>query len=288
MEIIIESLLADWRSFLGFAPKLLYGLAIVIVFLIIGRYSARGIGHLLRRAVRTRSTARFFEHLTSWIIVSIGLLLALGVMGFHGIATSLLATGGIAAIILGFAFREIGENFLAGFFLAISRPFEIGDLIETGGLLGEVRSIELRYVHVRTFDGCDVFVPSAQLIRDPLYNYTKDGLRRPSFTVGVAYHEEPDRVISLLESTVSGSADVLDSPKSFVTVKNFSGQHIEYEVFFWIDVTKSKLGYIEVQNTAKINCWRALRDANMTFSTDVTTALEIKTMPAVEVSLSKS
>ena len=134
----------------------------------------------------------------------------------------------------------------------------------------------------------DVFVPSAQLIRDPLYNYTRDGLRRPSFTVGVAYHEEPDKVISLLENTVSGSADVLDSPKSFVTVKNFSGQHIEYEVFFWIDVTKSGLGYVEAQNVAKINCWRALRDANMTFSTDVTTALEIRTMPEVEVSLSKS
>ena len=288
MDIVIESLLADWRNFLGFAPKLLYGLAIAIVFLIIGKYSSRGVGQLLRRAVRTKSTAQFFQYLTSWLIASIGLLLALGVMGFHGVAKTLLATGGIVAIVIGFAFREIGENFLAGFLLAISRPFEIGDLIQTGNLLGEVRSIELRYVHVRTFDACDVFVPSAQLIRDPLYNFTKDGLRRPSFTVGAAYNEEPDKVISLLESAVSDCADVLHSPKPFVSVKNFSDQHIEYEVFFWIDVTKSKHSYVESQNIAKIRCWRSLRDANITFSTDVTTALEIKTMPEVEISLSKS
>lgn len=288
MDIVIESLLADWQSFLTFAPKLLYGLAMAIAFLVFGKFGGQIIGRLLRRGTRTRSAARFFEHLTSWVVTSIGLLLALGIMGFHGVAKSLLATGGVVAIIIGFAFREIGENFLSGFLLAISRPFEIGDLIQTGSLLGEVRSIELRYVHVRTFDACDVFVPSAQLIRDSLYNFTKDGLRRPSFTVGVAYHEEPDKVIAQLKNAVSNSADVLASPKPFVTVKNFSGQHIEYEVFFWIDVTKSQRSYIEVQNIAKITCWRSLRDANMTFSTDVTTALEIRSVPPIDVSLSRS
>lgn len=281
MDIIIESLRADWESFLRIAPRLVYGLTIALIFWLIGRYSGRAIGNLLHRTVRTRPNARFFAYATSGVIASVGALLALGVMGFHGIAASLLATGGIVAIIIGFAFREVGENFLAGLFLTLSRPFEIGDLIKTGDLLGEVRSIELRNVHLRTFDGCDVYVPSAQLFREALFNYTQDGLRRPSFSVGIAYHEIPEDVIALLEKAVSNVADVLADPGPFVTVENFIAAYIEYEVFFWIDVTKSKRGYVAITNAVKIACWRALRDAGMTFSTDVTTALEIKSMPAV-------
>ena len=199
MEYILESLLADWETFLKFAPRIIYGLALLIIFLLAARYGGRLVEKVLERSARLRANAHFQQILVTWLIASIGLLLALGLMGFSGIVASLLATGGVVAIVLGFAFREIGENFLARFFLTFSRPFKLGDLIKTGDLTGNVRSIELRYVHIRTFDACDVFVPSAELFRDPLYNYTRDALRRPSFTVGIAYHDEPAQVIALLE-----------------------------------------------------------------------------------------
>lgn len=288
MEIVIESLRADWEAFLRVAPRFLYGIVIAIIFLTIAKYSRRAAGRILLRANRSQSTARFFEYLTGWIVASIGVLLALGTMGFHGVATSLLATGGVAAIVLGFAFREVGENLLAGLFLTISRPFEVGDLIKTGDIFGEVRSLEFRYIHVRTYDACDVFVPSAQLFRQPLYNYTKDRLRRPSFTIGVAYHDEPNKVISLLEKVAADAPDVLATPRPFVSVKDFAGPYIEYEVFFWIDIKKSEQTYVAAKNTVKIHCWRALREANMTFSTDVTTSLDIKAIPAVAVALSET
>jgi len=283
MEFVIESLGTDWEAFLRFAPRLLYGLVLLIIFLIAARFAGRLVVNVLHRSIRMRSNERFFRHLVTWSISSVGILLALGVMGFQGIATSLLATGGVAAIVLGFAFREIGENFLAGFLLTVSRPFETGDLIKTGDLTGVVRSIELRHVHIRTFDACDVFVPSAQMFREPLYNYTRDGLRRPNFTVGVAYHDDPERIITLLEKAASGVPDVLSDPRPFVTVKEFAAQYIEYEVFFWLDVNKSERGFIATRNDVKTKCWRALRDAGVTFSTDVTTGLNIQSAPDLKV-----
>jgi small-conductance mechanosensitive channel len=238
---------------------------------------------VLRRTQRYRANESFFRHAVSWSIAAVGLLLALGLMGFEGVAASLLATGGVVAIVLGFAFREIGENFLAGFFLTFSRPFEVDDLIKTGDLTGSVRSIELRYVHIRTFDACDVFVPTSQIFREPLFNYTRDGLRRPSFTVGVAYHDEPEAVVALLERTVARVGDVLAEPASFVSIKEFGAQYVEYEIFFFIDVNQSDRGYVAVRNDVKAACWRALRDAAMTFSTDVTTGLVIDSVPSLEV-----
>jgi len=64
----------------------------------------------------------------------LGVLIGLNILGFYGLVTSILASGGITAVVLGFAFKDIGENFLAGFFMAFSRPFRTGDLIASEGL----------------------------------------------------------------------------------------------------------------------------------------------------------
>ncbi|MBT8434424.1 MAG: mechanosensitive ion channel family protein [Gammaproteobacteria bacterium] len=279
MEFLIESLLADWQAFLRFAPRLLYGLVLLTVFLIAACLIGRFTASIFDRSPRLRTNKHFLKHVVTWSISGLGILLALGIMGFSGIAASLLATGGVVAIVLGFAFREIGENFLAGFFLTFSRPFELDDLVKTGDLTGVVRSIELRSVHIRTFDGCDVFVPSAQIFREPLYNYTRDGLRRPSFTVGVAYHDEPERVIALLENAARSTVGVLSEPKAFVSVEIFDAQFIQYQVFFWLDETRNERGYIATCNDVKIACWRALRDAGMTFSSDVSSGIDILSTP---------
>ncbi|MDH3236773.1 MAG: mechanosensitive ion channel, partial [Alphaproteobacteria bacterium] len=140
MELVIQSLQADWEAFLAFAPRFFYGLILLVVFLAVAKLVGKLAGRVLHRTVKFRASARFLQNVITWLISSVGILLALGLMGFQGIAASLLATGGVVAIVLGFAFREIGENFLAGFFLTFSRPFELGDLIETGDLTGVVRS----------------------------------------------------------------------------------------------------------------------------------------------------
>lgn len=287
MEFIIDSLRTDWVTFLTFAPRLLYGAILLSIFMIAGKFAGSFAGRLLGKTLRFQANERFLRRLVTWVISSIGILMALGVMGFQGIVASLLATGGVLAIVLGFAFREIGENFLAGVFLTFSRPFELGDLVKTGDTTGLIRSVDLRCVHIRTHDGCDVFVPNAQIFREPLHNYTRDGLRRPSFTIGVAYHDDPEHVLSVLEEAARTAPDVLPKPKPFVTVKEFSAQYVVYEVFFWLDITKSKRGFIATTNDVKISCWRSLRDAGMTFSTDVSTGLDLQTAPNFTVEVSR-
>jgi len=288
MEFLTESLLADWQAFLRFAPRLVYALVLLVIFLVVARLIGRFATGIFDRSRQLRPNKRFLRHVVTWSIAGLGILLALGVMGFGGIAASLLATGGVVAIVLGFAFREIGENFLAGFFLTFSRPFELDDLVKTGDLTGVVRSIEFRSVHIRTSDACDVFVPSAQIFREPLYNYTRDGLRRPSFSVGVAYHDEPEQVIALLENATSKTAGVLSEPLPFVTVEDFAAQFVLYQVYFWLDQNKNERGYTGTLNDVKINCWRALRDASITFSTDVTTEVEILSVPKLNVEVPNS
>ena len=285
MDYFIESLQSDWQAFLGFAPRLFYAAIVLIVFIIIARFGGRAVVKALDRSHRLQGQAPLLRYVVPWLIASVGILVALTIMGLEGIAASLLATGGVAAIVLGFAFRAIGENLLAGLFLAINRPFKIGDLIKTGETTGDVKAIELSYVLVRTADACDVFVPSSQIFGQPLYNYTRDGLRRTSFKIGVAYQDNPDQVIDLLRSVASNVGDVLASPKPFVEVNEFGSDYIEYEVFFWLDSNNNPRGFVTTTNDVKTGCWRALQDAGMTFSTDVMSGVELKSAPVLEVDL---
>jgi small-conductance mechanosensitive channel len=276
MEFFRQSLYADWQAFLDFSPRLLYAAGVLLVFAAIARVVRYGLGKVLNRSFKLQPHARFVQRLVGWIIRIAGLLLALGVMGFTGIAASLLATGGVVAIVLGFAFREIGENLFAGIFLAFSRPFELGDLIKTGDLTGEVKAIDIRSVHIRTSDACDVFVPSSQIFSQELFNYTRDGLRRPRFTIGVAYHDRPEEVLALLERTVRGTPEISAEPPAVVNISEFGDSVIVYEVFLWVDVTATETSLLDITNDAKVRCWRALKESGMTFSTDVTTAIELR------------
>ena len=279
MEFITEGLRADWQAFLSFSPRLLYATIVLTLFFLLARVISNLVARIMHRSERLQTQELYVRRLVMWTIRILGMLFALSVMGFKGLAASMLATGGVVAIVLGFAFREIGENLLAGIFLNFSRPFEVGDLIKSGDLTGSVRAIDVRSVHIRTADACDVFVPSAQIFREELYNYTRDGLRRPNFSIGVAYHDEPETVVSLLQNTIRKVEDVLPEPRAFVSIKQFADSWIVYEVFFWVDVNASRRNLVGVTNDVMIQCWRVLRDAGMTFSTDVTSALEIMSAP---------
>lgn len=130
MELMMDTLNADWESLLRFAPRLFYGLIVFVIFLTVGRLLGRLVERVLQRSDSLRTNMGFLRRLTTWSVALIGIMLSLSIMGFKGVAASMLATGGVMAVVLGFAFREIGENFLAGFFLTFSRPFEIGDLVK--------------------------------------------------------------------------------------------------------------------------------------------------------------
>jgi len=218
------------------------------------------------------------------VALFLGVILFLNLIGYGTLAASLLAGGGLTAVMLGFAFKDIGENFLAGFFLVFSRPFNKNDVIETDGITGTVKEIQLRHTHIRTAEGCDVFVPSAQLFTKPLFNYTLDGLRRGTFTVGIDYANDAEKAVSLLLEIMNTTKGVLSEPKSGVSINGLMPSYVELRINFWIDATDQEYGLAAVRSRLMNRCKNELRDQGYTLSSDVTTAL---TMGPLDVSVSQ-
>jgi len=176
--------------------------------------------------------------------------------------------------VLGFAFREIGENLLAGLMLGLSRSFEVGDLIESSGHTGEVKNIRVRHVHLRTADGRDVFVPSASILKDVLVNFTRDSLRRGEFTLGLDYAEPLADALRLALDAVRSVDGVLEEPPVSARIESFEAQYVVIKILFWVN-TETGSGLSTTRSRAMEAVLAALREAGMTLSSDVSNALTV-------------
>ncbi|MDH3588568.1 MAG: mechanosensitive ion channel family protein [Gammaproteobacteria bacterium] len=230
---------------------------------------AKAFNSLLLRGELADAHLGFFNRLLVWAFILIGIAISLNIVGLSGAATGLLTGGGITAVILGFSFREIVENFLAGFFLAFSRPFRLGDRIRSGSLEGIVKAIELRSTHIRTFDGRDIFIPSSQIFKNPLINYTMDGLLRKTFNLGIDYTDDADDACELLYKTIQNSDLVLEKPAPFVGITEFTPNYVELTVYAWIDTLHPVPGVFSQRSALMSLCRRALMANGYTLNHNV-------------------
>lgn len=271
----IDALTEEMGRWAAFLPRLALAVAAILVAWLVGRLLARAVTLLLSRADLDLDRG-FFRTLTKGVCLFIGLAVALNILGLEAVAVSLLAGGGITAVVLGFAFREIGENLLAGMFLAFSRPFNVGDLIESGGILGRVRGIFLRYTHIRTDDGRDVFVPSAQLVKEPLHNYTLDGLRRFDFVVGIDYANGAEAACGLLRDVARGAPGVLADPAADAIVSALLPTYVELKVFYWVNTNDADHPLGAVRNRVMDRCRAALLENGYTVSADTSSNITVR------------
>ena len=282
MEQVLKLVVDDWYKFIAFAPRIAVAVAVLVASYFAGKYLAKTLTTLLRRASLRDIHETFFKTLAISFALFFGLIIALNIVGLEKLAVSVLAGGGVTAVVLGFAFREIGENFLAGTFLAFSRPFKVGDIIKTEDIEGKVQGIELRYSHLRTEDGRDIYVPSSQLFGKPVTNFTKDGLLRISFSVGIDYSNDSKSACALLQRTVDKVSGVLKEPGSGAYILSLAPQYVEIQVFYWVDMFDKATNIYAVKTDVMDECRKALLREGYIVSSETTANIAITNNPAKE------
>jgi len=161
-------------------------------------------------------------------------------LGLSSFTNKLLAGAGLLTFVIGFALKDIGENFLSGIILAFKSHFKLDDLIEVNGIIGNVKDISIRETIIKTLDGKDVFLPNAMILKNPLFNYTIDGYLRYEFNVGIAYENNPTKAIKIINETIQNIEGVLkDDKEPAITIDELSTNAININVKFWIDTFNS-------------------------------------------------
>ncbi|WP_207915879.1 mechanosensitive ion channel family protein [Natronoflexus pectinivorans] len=168
------------------------------------------------------------------------IFITLYLLGLNAFTNKILAGAGLLTFVIGFALKDIGENFLAGIILAFKSPFRIDDLIEINSIEGFVKDINIRETLIKTPDGKDVFIPNAIILKNPLFNYTIDGFLRYEFMIGITYQNKPTEAIKLILETVNNVDGVLKgSKKPAITINELATTTINIRVMFWVDTFKT-------------------------------------------------
>ena len=240
-EEIKQIFLKYWSELLHLLPKLTIAAGILVLFVLAGILLNKVFKSRLRQRWKDKLIATFIGEAIKWTLYIIGVLAFLNIMGFGGLAGSLLAGAGISAIIVGFAFKDIAENLLAGVLLTINRPFEMGDVVEVDKYKGPVKSMDLRHTHIRVADGRDIYIPNSMIFKNVFTNYTTDGLLRQDFVLRIDMKDDFEKVKSLILSYLKKEDKVLERPVPNVIIEDLPKCFVSLKVLFWIDISREKI-----------------------------------------------
>ncbi|HMB68538.1 MAG TPA: mechanosensitive ion channel family protein, partial [bacterium] len=193
--------------------RILAGLRAAVI-VAVGLLLARMLGVAVARMVVQRFGAQgamIGRRATFYAVVTLTAVSALHELGFH--LSVLLGAAGVLTVALGFASQTSASNLISGLFLVAERPFVVGDTIEVESLTGEVLSIDMLSVKLRTFDNRLVRVPNETIIKTRVTNVTHFPIRRLDLKVGVAYGEDLDRVREILLAAARRSPQILEQPE---------------------------------------------------------------------------
>lgn len=245
-----STLLEYWNSFLDLLPDIVVSIFIVALFTLAAIFIARLIRHRMeKRGSENRIVITFTARIIRLVLIIIGVVIALHLLGFRGAAGGLLAGAGVGAIILGFAFKEIGENFLAGIILVFDRPFSIGDTVTVQDKMGVVIELNFRNTHLKSFDGQDIYVPNASIIKSNLSNHTRDGLLRLDFIIGIDYNNDISDARKYIMQALLKIDGVLQSQPPLVIVESLSTSSVDLRVLFWVDTLDYKNSSLMLKST---------------------------------------
>ena len=230
---LIQSLGGVWQDFLAHLPLLIVGLVVLLLTWIVAAIFGRVGANLFRRTELRPSLQELFVRLSTILIWVLGLLLVAMVV-FPGLTpTRALGGLGIASVAIGFAFKDIFENFFAGVLLLWRFPIELGDFIECDGIMGEVEAINVRQTEIRTPDGRLVVVPNSKLFSNPVEVLTNRAVRRQTIVTGIAYDEGVEEAVPIIEDAVRKCDTVLDENGIEVFPLGFGDSSIDIEVCWW-------------------------------------------------------
>lgn len=259
-----ERLFQEIESYLiAKIPKLIIALLVVGIFYFILKKLKSAIQGKIRGVIEDPLVAGFFErfyYLFKWILLTI---IFLSVIGKTSLITSILGAAGVSAFIIGFAFKDLGENFLAGIMLAFKRPFRLGDIIQSNNIKGVMKDINFRETHLKTFDGQDVYIPNAQLLKNPLFNYTIDGFMRFDIAFTVDYDSDIERAKDVILEEANKLSDVLSDKKAFVIVESADAPKVTIRLYYWMDSFNRSMSQGDLQSTIIVNCINRFKSLNI-------------------------
>ncbi len=215
-------------------PVLGVALLVIVVFGMLASLVRRW-DWLFRLFSRNQLLRSVIRNIVSTAVLLLGIIFALEILDATKFVGAVLGAAGVIGLAVGFAFKDLVENYLASILLAIRRPFNVRDLVDIDGHLGKVMSLTTRATILMTLDGNHIRLPNAKVFKAVILNFTRNPRRRFSFNIGAGTGEDLIAAQRLGLSTLTQMEGVMEDPEPFSVVDNLGDSTVSIEFRGWVD-----------------------------------------------------
>lgn len=246
------------REIILWLPFVLLALVILSIAGIASWGTTWGARSLLRKRIQAPLLREVAARLFGATVLIVGLYIVLRVSGLSRLALTVIGGTGLLGLVIGIAFRDITENFLASIFLSAQRPFRVGDLVEIAQVLGYVQRLTVRTTVLMTLDGNHVQIPNSIVYKSTLRNFSSNPNRREDFTVGIGYAVPIVHAQEVALAAVRSHPAVLKEPEPWVLADSLGPATVNLRVYFWLN--GSEHSWLKIRSSVIRLVKRAFQD----------------------------
>lgn len=239
--IIWQTLRDLGNGFFAQLPYIVLGIVVVGVFVIVARIVSRVI-HAAGEKTRLDITlADLLSRLASLLIIILGIFVA-AVVIFPAFKPGDLVAGlGITSVAVGFAFKDVLQNFFAGILILWRKPFIVGDQLKFREFEGTIEEINIRSTRIKTFDGERAVIPNGDVYTNAVLVKTAYDRRRVRFVVGIGYLDDIEKGRSTIKAVLDKTEGVMPDPGPWIYVSELAPSSVNFTVYFWVESNQANV-----------------------------------------------
>ena len=243
IEVDVTDVSATWATITGWlfseegGLRWVKNISLFIAIVLIAMFLARLVGKAIEKVMaRSRQTSQllgdFLVTTSRRLVLAVGVIIGLAALEVN--IGPLLAVIGAAGFVIAFALQDSLGNFASGILIMVFKPFDVGDLVEVGGVLGKVQSMNLLSVLIHTPDNKAVIIPNNNIYSDTITNVTGTDSRRVDLEFGIGYGDDIETAQNIMEQVVSEHPLVLKDPAPVVRVHALADSSVNFVCRPWV------------------------------------------------------
>lgn len=238
MNVEVSTLLGKMQAmltgFISLLPNMVLALIVFSVFFFVARAIKKVVRNLTRDRRQARNLGMVLGRLAQGITILVGLFIALSIVIPSLRAGDLVQLLGVSSVAIGFAFRDILQNFLAGILILLTEPFQIDDQIVFKNFEGTVENIQTRATTIKTYDGRRIVIPNSELFTNSVTVNTAFEHRRWQYDIGIGYGDDIETARQLIIQAMHEIDGVLETPAPDALVIALAGSSVNIRARWWV------------------------------------------------------
>lgn len=263
----IDKIRSMLEGFVARIPNMIVAIMVLVAFYILANLARKLVHRLTAQAKLQADAGEVLGRLARWGTLLLGMLVAFPILFDDFGPGQVLEVLGIAGVAIGFAFRDILQNFLAGIMLLVTQTFVIGDQIIVGPYEGTIEEIDTRATLLKTYDGRRIVIPNASLVTESVMVNTAFPKRRSEYDLGIGYGDDVDLARRVMLDTMQSVPEVNADPAPEVLVVELAGSSVNLRARWWTNSRRSDVVRVRDRVIEAIKAALARNGIDMPFPT---------------------